>query len=76
MLLTGHESNGCPQPRTTESKSIPIRISRMVALTLTKPSNATIARVLDTSRQTARLYVSVVLAVEADAVILVANRVI
>ena len=77
MLLTGHESNGCPQPRTTESKSIShTDTSRMVALTLTKPNNATIAKVLGTSRRTARLYVLVVPVPEVDAVILVANRVI
>lgn len=48
----------------------------MVTLTLAKPSNATIARVLGTSRRTARLYVSVAPALEVDAAILVANRVI
>lgn len=40
------------------------------------PSNATIARALGTSRQTARLYVSAVPALEVDVAILAANRVI
>ncbi|CAF9906231.1 MAG: hypothetical protein ALECFALPRED_002167 [Alectoria fallacina] len=40
------------------------------------PSNATIARVLGTSRQTARLCALAAPALEVDAAILVANRVI
>ena len=48
----------------------------MVTLINAKPSNATIARDLGTSRQTAQLYVLVALAQEVDAAILVANRVI
>lgn len=77
MTITGHESNGCPHPRTTDSKSIPKQRSLvLVTLTLTKPSNVTIARVLGTSKRTVRLYVSVAPALEVDAAILVANRVI
>ena len=41
-----------------------------------KASNATIARVLATSRRTARLYASVAQVLEVDAAILVASRVI
>lgn len=48
----------------------------MVTLTLAKPSNAIIARVLGTSRQTARLCVLAAQVPEVDAAILVANRVI
>lgn len=48
----------------------------MVSLTLTQPNNATIAKVLGMSRRIARLYVLVVPALEVDAAILVANRVI
>ncbi|KAL9136371.1 MAG: hypothetical protein Q9175_002420 [Cornicularia normoerica] len=55
--------------------ALPTRSLVLVTLTLTKPSNVTIARVLGTSKRTVRLYVSVAPALEVDAAILVANRV-
>lgn len=77
MPVTGHESNGCPHPRTTDGKLVSTqRLPRMVTLTLAKVSNATIAKASGTSKQTARLYESAAPVREVDAAILVANRVI
>ena len=75
--VSGHESNGCPHPRTTDGKlGSTHSLSRMGTLTHTKASNATIAKALATSRRIARHYVSVAQVLEVDAAILVASRVI
>ena len=76
MPVTGHESNGCPHPRTTDGKLVSTQISRVVALNCAKASNATIVRALVTSRRTARRYVLAVPVLAVDVATLAANRVI